>query len=106
MYLAEDLNCLTECARLRTMTGLLSLIRRFAKLSGDFFHEGWMILFVLQNPPPLLAQNSNVLLYFLSNGCHWDIMLIPICTSGKYVDILGTYTLNRGSGMVGPINLV
>ncbi len=35
-----------------------------------------------------------------------DIMLIPICTSGKDVDILATDTLNRGSGMVGPIKLV
>ncbi len=31
-------------------------------------------------------------------------MLIPICTSGKDVYILGTDTLNRGSGMVGPIS--
>ncbi len=30
-------------------------------------------------------------------------MLIPICTSGKDVDILGTGTLNRGGGTVGPI---
>ncbi len=33
-------------------------------------------------------------------------MLIHICTSGKNVDIFATDTLNRGSGMVGPINLV
>ncbi len=35
-----------------------------------------------------------------------DIMLIPICTSGKDVDILATYTLNRRSGTVGLIKLV
>ncbi len=29
-------------------------------------------------------------------------MLIPNCMSGKDVYILATYTLNRGSGMVGP----
>ncbi len=33
-------------------------------------------------------------------------MLIPICTSGKDVDILGTDILNRESGTIGPINLV
>ncbi len=30
-------------------------------------------------------------------------MLVPICTSGTNVDILGTDTLNRGRRMVGPI---
>ncbi len=30
-------------------------------------------------------------------------MLIPNCMSGKDVDILATDTLNRGSGIVGPI---
>ncbi len=39
-------------------------------------------------------------------SCHCDIMLIPNCTSGKDADILATDTLNRGSGTVGPINLV
>ncbi len=33
------------------------------------------------------------------------IILIAICTSGKGVDILATDILNRGSWMVGPINL-
>ncbi len=33
-------------------------------------------------------------------------MLIPMCTSGKYVDILATDALNRESVMVGPIYLV
>ncbi len=42
----------------------------------------------------------------IGNICHLDIILISICTSGKDVDILATYTFNRGSGMVGPINLV
>ncbi len=32
-------------------------------------------------------------------------MLIPNCTSGKYVYIFATYTLNRGSEMAGLINL-
>ncbi len=38
----------------------------------------------------------------LSLGYH----AIPICTSGRDVDILAVDILNRGSGMVGPINLV
>ncbi len=33
-------------------------------------------------------------------------MLIHNCISGKDVYILATDTLNRGSGTVGPINLV
>ncbi len=33
-------------------------------------------------------------------------MLIPNCTSGKDIYILATDTLNRGSGTIGPINLV
>ncbi len=33
-------------------------------------------------------------------------LLIPNSTSGKDVYKLATHTLNRGSGMVGPINLV
>ncbi len=33
------------------------------------------------------------------------IMPIPLCTSGKDVDMFATDTLNRGSGTVGHINL-
>ncbi len=33
-------------------------------------------------------------------------MLIPICISGKDVDIFATDTLNRGSGIVGAMNLL
>ncbi len=35
-----------------------------------------------------------------------DIIMIPIYTFGKGVVILNTDNLSRGSGMVGPINLV
>ncbi len=34
------------------------------------------------------------------------VIRISICASGKDIDIFATYTLNKGSGTVGPINLV
>ncbi len=38
----------------------------------------------------------------IGNSCLYDIILIPICTSGKDVDILATDTINNGeSGMMG-----
>ncbi len=42
----------------------------------------------------------------IDNSCLYNIMLIPNCTSAKDVYIIATDTLNRGSGIVGSINLV
>ncbi len=49
----------------------------------------------------LIPNLVSVCLPFIdnSNSCHYDIMLVPIYTSGKD-------TLDRGGGVVGHINLV
>ncbi len=53
-----------------------------------------------------LCDMSDCPLLTSVNKCLEDNVLIPNCTSGKYVYELVTDTLNRGSGMVGPIGLV
>ncbi len=54
----------------------------------------------------ILTSVWHICPFNIGNSCHYDIKLIPICTSGKDVVILTTDTLSIGSVTVVPINLV